>query len=90
MSPTLRDGDAILVWRTGRVRAGDVVVGRFAGADDIGPVVKRAVREAAGGWWLQGDNAFIQDDSRRYGPGEVVGRVLLRWWPRLRWVRRGG
>ena len=27
MSPVLRSGDALLVWRGGRVRAGDVVVG---------------------------------------------------------------
>ena len=31
MVPTLRHGDALLVRRGGRVRAGDVVVGRFPG-----------------------------------------------------------
>jgi phage repressor protein C with HTH and peptisase S24 domain len=86
MVPTLRDGDAILVARTGRVRPGDVVVAEFAGADGL--MVKRAVRPVTGGWWVEGDNAFVQDDSRRYGPATVVGRVVLRWWPRLSLTRR--
>jgi phage repressor protein C with HTH and peptisase S24 domain len=86
MTPTLRHGDAILVLRAVRVRPGDVVVARFP--ELPGLVVKRAVRAAGSGWWVEGDNALVADDSRRYGPAEVVGRVLLRWWPRLRWVRR--
>jgi phage repressor protein C with HTH and peptisase S24 domain len=86
MVPTLRDGDAILVLRTGRVRPGDVVVARFAELPDL--VVKRALRPSGSGWWVQGDNDLVRDDSRRYGAAEVLGRVLLRWWPPLTWVRR--
>jgi phage repressor protein C with HTH and peptisase S24 domain len=88
MVPTLRHGDAILVLRTSRVRPGDVVVARFV--DGPGLVVKRAVRPADAGWWVEGDNDLVQDDSRRYGPAQILGRVLLRWWPRPTWVRRGG
>ena len=29
MAPSLRDGDALLVWRGGRARPGQVVVARF-------------------------------------------------------------
>lgn len=87
MAPALRDGDAILVRRGGRCRPGDVVVVRFAGQDGL--FVKRAVRPVAGGWWVQGDNAEISADSRRYGAAEVVGRVLLRWWPRVSRVPAG-
>ncbi|GAA5183422.1 hypothetical protein GCM10023322_22670 [Rugosimonospora acidiphila] len=86
MAPTLRDGDALLVRRTSRVRAGDVVIVEFPGQDGL--MVKRAIRPAGDGWWVQGDNAFVQDDSRRYGPSTVVGRVWLRWWPRLSLMRR--
>ncbi len=86
MVPTLRDGDAILVLRTSRVRAGDVVVARFP--DVPGLVVKRAVRPEGAGWWVVGDNDLVRDDSRRYGPAEVLGRVLLRWWPRVGAVKR--
>lgn len=86
MSPALRHGDAILVLRTNRTRPGDVVVARFAGEPAL--VVKRAVRRSGTGWWVEGDNELVRDDSRRYGPAEVVGRVVLRWWPRVRVLRR--
>jgi phage repressor protein C with HTH and peptisase S24 domain len=80
MVPTLRHGDALLVRAGGRIRPGDVVVGRFpAGPDRL--VVKRAVRPVGSGWWLEGDNALVADDSRVYGPGVVLGRVVWRYWP---------
>jgi len=82
MAPTLRDGDALLVRRGGRpVRPGDVVVAAFRSRPDR-LVVKRAVRAEDGGWWIQGDNEFVADDSRAYGVADVRGRVLLRYWPR--------
>ncbi len=85
MVPTLRHGDALVVRRAGRVRPGDLVVGRFpAGPDHL--VVKRAVRPVEGGWWLEGDNPLVADDSRAYGPGVVLGRVIWRYRP----VRRRG
>jgi phage repressor protein C with HTH and peptisase S24 domain len=86
MVPALRDGDAILVRRTTRVRPGDVVVVGFAGQSGL--FVKRAVRPVPGGWWVQGDNAAMSTDSRRYGAAQVVGRVLLRWWPGISRVPR--
>jgi phage repressor protein C with HTH and peptisase S24 domain len=81
MAPTLSDGDALLVWRGGRVRPGDVVVARFRTRPDL-LVVKRAERAQDDGWWLVGDNELIADDSRRYGVADVIGRVFLRYWPR--------
>jgi nickel-type superoxide dismutase maturation protease len=80
MLPTLRPGDCLLVRRQRAVRPGDVVVARFAVRPGV-LVVKRAVRRADDGWWVEGDNPVVADDSRRYGTAEVVGRVLLRWWP---------
>jgi phage repressor protein C with HTH and peptisase S24 domain len=85
MSPTLRAGDALLVRRGGRVRAGDVVVARFRSRPDL-LVVKRAVREQDNGWWVQGVNEFVTDDSRAYGVADVIGRVLCRYWPRPTWL----
>ena len=32
------------------------------------------------GWWIEGDNPFITDDSRKYGEAVVLGRVLFRYW----------
>jgi nickel-type superoxide dismutase maturation protease len=85
MVPTLRHGDALLVRRTQRIRAGDVVVARFRSRPEL-PVVKRAARRDGTGWWLLGDNTLVTDDSRAYGVADVEGRVLLRWWPRPAWI----
>jgi len=81
MAPALRTGDALVVRRGGRVRAGDVVVARFRSRPEL-LVVKRAVREQDGGWWVQGDNELVEDDSRAYGVADVIGRVLIRYYPR--------
>ena len=84
MAPTLRHGDAVLARRGGRpARLGDVVLGRFRSRPDL-LVVKRVVRASGSGWWLEGDNAFVADDSRRYGVADIEGRIVLRYWPRPR------
>jgi len=80
MVPTLRHGDAVVVRRGARVRPGDVVVGRFHELPDR-LMVKRAVRRAGEGWWLEGDSADASDDSRVYGHADVEARVVLRYWP---------
>ena len=82
MAPTLQSGDALLVRRGGRVQSGDVVVARFRARPGL-LVVKRAVRPEDGGWWIEGDNTLVEDDSRRYGVADVIGRVLIRYYPRL-------
>jgi nickel-type superoxide dismutase maturation protease len=81
MAPTLRDGDALLVRPGARVRDGDIVVARFRSRPEL-LVVKRAMHRADGGWWLRGDNDFVEDDSRKYGVADVIGRVFVRYWPR--------
>lgn len=83
MVPALRHGDAVVVRRGGRVRPGDVVLARFPALPDR-LVVKRAVRPHGAGWWVQGDNPYASDDSRRYGAAEVLGRVVWRYRPLLR------
>ena len=80
MAPALRSGDALLARRGGRVRPGDVVIARFRSRPEL-LVIKRAVREQDGGWWLQGDNALVTDDSRAYGVADVIGRAVFRYWP---------
>lgn len=80
MRPTLEPGDCLLVRRGARVRPGDVVVARFAARPGL-LVVKRAVRPHEDGWWVEGDNPYTGDDSRRFGTAEVLGRAVLRWWP---------
>lgn len=93
MVPTLWHGDALLAYPARRVRPGDVVIARFRSRRDL-LVVKRAVRPDGEGWWVEGDNPLITDDSRRYGTADVLGRVVLRYWPvlppRARRVRAAG
>ncbi len=80
MLPTLRPGDCLVVRRGARTHPGDVVVARFPARPDL-LVVKRAARPVQGLWWVESDNPAVTDDSRRYGPAEVVSRVVLRYWP---------
>jgi phage repressor protein C with HTH and peptisase S24 domain len=77
MVPTLRHGDTVLVRRAVRVRPGDVVLARFRALPDRF-VVKRAVREVDGGWWLASDNTFADGDSATHGVADVTGRVMFR------------
>jgi phage repressor protein C with HTH and peptisase S24 domain len=95
MLPTLRDGDACLVRWDGRARVGDVVVARLpAGAGGVArPLgVKRlALRDEAGLCWLRSDNVGAGTDSAAFGmvaAADVLGRVVLRYWPRPAWLRR--
>jgi len=80
MLPTLTAGDCLLVLTGAQARPGDVVVARFAAPAGL-LVVKRAVRPVEGGWWVESDNPAISSDSRRYGPAQILGRVVLRYWP---------
>lgn len=83
MLPALRPGDWLLV-RSGRAtRPGDVVVARRPN----GLIVKRAFRLTDEGWWLESDNqrAPGRRDSWDFGAvpvSAIVGRVILRYWPR--------
>ena len=78
MAPTFNDGDALLAYRTRRVRQGDVVLARFRSRPDL-LVVKRAIRSSGHGWWVEGDNEFVTDDSRKYGEAVVLGRILFKY-----------
>ena len=84
MSPTVASGDRLLVRRVrdaDAVADGDVVLARFPARPEL-LVVKRVQRAVPGGHWVQGDNPFVTDDSRSFGPAVVVGRVVGRLWPR--------
>ena len=83
MSPTLEDGDRLLVWRTTRARPGDLVVVRNPGAVTL-EVVKRVTAVSADGLLVEGDNPAASTDSRSWGPvpwSLLVGRVHLRYAP---------
>jgi phage repressor protein C with HTH and peptisase S24 domain len=85
MQPTLSDGDRLLV-RYGRApRPGEVVVVRLP--DREGVSIKRALRRADEGWWVERDNPREGVDSWLVGaiPGDDVLAVAVgRVWPRPR------
>lgn len=83
MTPTVRSGDRLLVRRVPSgdpVRHDEVVLARFPVRPEL-LVVKRVRRAVPGGHWVEGDNPFVTDDSRAFGPAVVVGRVVCRLWP---------
>jgi signal peptidase I len=90
MTPTLRDGDLVIVRRSESHRVspqpGDVVLAVFRDLPDR-LVLKRVVHAEGDGWWLASDNALAGGDSASHGVADVLGRVLLRrrrgtWFPR--------
>jgi phage repressor protein C with HTH and peptisase S24 domain len=83
MTPTLRDGDLVLVRHGVPIRPGDVVLAQFRRGPEV-PVLKRAVREEDGGWILSSDNRRAGSDSARYGIADVQARVCWIWQGRLR------
>lgn len=93
MTPTLREGDRVLVRYGTAPTPGDLVVARFP---DGTLTVKRAdsvrtTRTGGTGWWLVSDNADEGVDSRHRGviDGDaVLGVVRLRVWPRPRRLHR--
>lgn len=88
MAPAVRNGEWWLVRRTRRVRRGDVVLLVHPRRPDA-LVVKRVIRRDPHGWWVEGDNASMSDDSRQFGavaPDLIVGRLTLRYSP----LRRRG
>ena len=80
MTPTLQDGDRLLVHYGGRVRAGAVVLGRFRSDPDLAVIKRVSEADPAGGWRLASDNSRAGTDSRTLGPAEVEA-VAVRLWP---------
>lgn len=82
MLPTLEPGDRLLLLRSRRLTAGDVVV--VPDPRDGRLVVKRATAVGIGTLDVAGDNPAASTDSRTYGPvpaGSARGRVLYRYHP---------
>lgn len=83
MAPTLRDGDVVLVRRTGMPRVGDVVVVTWV-ARPGQLSIKRTAEAQGTGWHVEGDNPSASTDSRDLGPARVHAVVVARLWPQPR------
>jgi hypothetical protein len=82
MTPTLYDGDRLLVRYRADPRAGRLAVVRFA---DGVVAVKRLDHQADDGWWVTRDNAVEGRDSWSGGAiaeDDVLALVVARLWPR--------
>ena len=90
MSPTLEDGDRVIVelfrYRRHPPRVGDVVLVEGPGGM---PLVKRiASVDPRGSVWVLGDNPMESADSRTFGSvptHRVRGRISWRYWPLSAW-----
>ena len=83
MSPTLVEGDLLVLDRRRHPQPGRLVVVGLPGGRPDG--VKRALRLDAHGWWVERDNSREGVDSWSLGaiaPSAVRGVVVARLWPR--------
>jgi hypothetical protein len=81
MTPTLNEGDRLLVRYGARPRPGAIAIVRFA---DGVVAVKRLDHRSSDGWWVVRDNAFEGRDSWSGGAiaeDGVLALALLRLWP---------
>ena len=90
MSPTLADGDVVLISLRARPRPGTVVLVCWPQRPDQ-LSIKRAVGRHGTGWWVEGDNPDASTDSRHLGTAIALGVVLARLWPapRIQRAQRG-
>jgi hypothetical protein len=82
MTPTLQEGDRLLVRYDAAPRPGAIAIVRFA---DGVLAVKRLDHRSSDGWWVVRDNAFEGRDSWSAGAiaeDGVLALVVLRVWPR--------
>jgi nickel-type superoxide dismutase maturation protease len=83
MAPALQSGDRLLVWRTTRMKTGDIL----AAGDPRHPertVLKRVASFDGSGVFLLGDNEGQSTDSRHFGPvplSLVRGKAIYRYAP---------
>ncbi|MEO6590088.1 MAG: nickel-type superoxide dismutase maturation protease [Pyrinomonadaceae bacterium] len=82
MSPTLKDGEVVLVDRDAQIEVGDIVVAKHP-IEQKSELIKRVAQiNADGSYFLIGDNLEESNDSRHFGAvtkkyikGKVVARL---------------
>lgn len=84
MSPTLQDGDLVLIDKTSPVRLGDIIVLNHPISDYL--IIKRITGIKKHGnetvYYVMGDNRSNSIDSRNFGyikEEHIEGRVIKSW-----------
>lgn len=74
MYPAFYDGQWLVINKMGQPKAGDVVVFKYQNTE----LLKRIIRPAGEGFWVEGDNKDFSTDSREFGAvpkTAIVGKV---------------
>ncbi|MBI3033802.1 S26 family signal peptidase [Candidatus Woesearchaeota archaeon] len=78
MEPAFRQGERVLLFKTRKVKIGDVIVFSNPGMDCI----KRVCAINGDSLFVEGDNKLHSTDSRDYGAvrkEQVIGKVILNY-----------
>lgn len=81
MSPTLHDGDAVLIRPSSNISIGDIVLARHPYKQSVRILKRVAAIHADGHCDLTGDNASESTDSRSFGAiaaEDILGKVICR------------
>ncbi len=81
MSPTLKDGDTVLVnkivYLFSKPKIGEIVIAKNSATHTY--IIKRIAKKEKGNYFLLGDNKKESTDSRSYGwfrYQDIVGKVI--------------
>lgn len=83
MEPAVRNGEWWIVQRAAALEPGNVVMMRHPQRQQL-TVVKRLDHLTSEGWYVRGDNPYLSEDSRHFGPVPldlIEGRLLFRYRP---------
>ena len=81
MSPTLKDGDAVMISRTTPVVPGDIVLAKHPYKQSVKMLKRVAVISEDGRYSLAGDNPAESTDSRTFGTVSIeyiYGKAVCR------------
>ena len=81
MSPTLNDGDVVLIDPKAAFAAGDIVLARHPYKKSVRVLKRIDSIDGQGRFWLVGDNQGESSDSRTFGSvskADLLGKVTSR------------
>jgi len=74
MSPTLRDGDRVVI-ETTEIKIGDIVAYRVVPHDAI--YIHRVIAHSSVGYWIQGDNQTVRSRVGPIDAEQILGKASI-------------